>query len=215
MMTFFVGGHPMAQTVHTETIELPAPSWATPRPIHKVLESRRSVRSYDRSPLSLEEVATLLWAAQGITGPDGERTAPSAGGLYPLEVYLVAGRVEDLADGIYRYDPRAHGLIRVGEKSRRADLAHAALGQDCVRTAPAMLVLAGVLSRTTSKYRSRSLRYVHMESGAAAENVYLAANALGLGTVLVGAFDDASVKDVLGLRKGEEPLILLPVGRPR
>jgi len=209
------GGHSMAQTVHTDIIELPSPSWTAPMPLDRALEARRSIRSYARTPLTRAEIATLLWAAQGVTGPGGERTAPSAGGLYPLEVFLVAGRVDDLPEGVYRYDPASHDLIRTAEKAPRAALAHAALGQDCVRTAPAVIVLAAVPSRTTSKYRSRSLRYVHIESGAAAENVYLAATSLGLGTVLVGAFEDADVKNVLNLEKEVEPLILLPVGRPR
>lgn len=183
-------------------------------PVEAALSRRRSVRDYRADPLALAEAGQLLWAAQGITGPDGrKRTAPSAGALYPLEVYLVAGRVEGLPAGIYRYQPDRHALLRVAQGDIRQVLSEAALDQECVRDAPAALVFAAVYGRTTGKYGDRGVRYVHMEVGHAAQNVYLQAESLGLGTVMVGAFHDDRVQAVLHMAADEEPLAIMPAGR--
>jgi SagB-type dehydrogenase family enzyme len=96
----------------------------------------------------------------------------------------------------------------------RAELARAALDQDCVRAAAAVLVFAAVERRTTRKYSVRGVRYMHLETGHAAQNAWLQATALGLGAVAVGAFDDAAVKALLALPTEEQPLYLMPVGRP-
>jgi SagB-type dehydrogenase family enzyme len=159
-------------------------------------------------------LAQLLWAAQGITGPEGLRTAPSAGALYPLEVDVAIGEVGGLPSGIYRYSPDRHELVLVKEGDRRRELRAAALGQDYVEAGAAVITLAAVYGRTTEKYGERGIRYVHMEVGHAAENVWLQATALGLGAVAVGAFDDGPVKRILGLARDEEPLCLIPVGHP-
>jgi SagB-type dehydrogenase family enzyme len=196
-------------------IALPGPRTQGTRSLEEVLAARRSVRSYARSPLTLAEVGQLLWASQGITDPEGRRTAPSAGALYPLEVYLAAGAVEGLAPGVYRYDPQGHHLLPTGEGDRRASLATAAGGQQWVRDGAAVVVLAAVFARTEKKYGARAERYVHLEAGHAGQNVCLEATALGLATVVVGAFDDRAVQRALGLPAAEEPLVLLPVGRRR
>jgi SagB-type dehydrogenase family enzyme len=208
-------GAPPARPAGPALVALPAPQRQGRLTLEEALQARRSVRDFARTPLRLAEVAQLLWAAQGVTNAEGKRAAPSAGALYPLEVYLVAGEVEGLPAGLYRYRPEGHELQRIGESDLRRPLAAAALGQDCVREAPAVLAITGVSERTAKKYGPRAARYVHMESGAAAENVYLEATALGLGTVLVGAFDDDAVARTLGLPRGEAPLCLLPIGRPR
>lgn len=183
--------------------------------LERALDQRRSVRTYRDEPLTLKEVSQLLWAAQGVTHPNGYRTAPSAGALYPLDLYLTGGRVTDLSDGVYRYHPRDHVLIRTGREDRRRALAAAALQQDWVREGAVVIVIAGVYERTTGKYGDRGVRYTHIEVGHAAQNMYLQAEALDLGTVLVGAFSDGKVREVLGLSDRERPLALLPVGRVR
>jgi SagB-type dehydrogenase family enzyme len=195
---------------------------ALPRPLaggrvalEPALRERRSVREYADTAITRAQLAQLLWAAQGVTGPDGLRTAPSAGALYPLEVLVVAGRVARLPAGVWRYEPRPHALVPVAEGDRRRALERAALGQACVADAAAVIVLAAVYRRTTAKYGERGRRYVHMEVGHAAQNVCLQAVALDLGTVVVGAFEDAEVHGVVGLARDEEPLVLIPVGRPR
>ncbi len=193
-----------------EYITLPEPLLKGKMSVEEAIQKRRSVRSFDSRELSLETISQLLWATQGITEPSyGLRAAPSAGALYPLEVYLVK------SDGVYHYIPRGHKLERVSEKDVRSALARAALGQGFIGEAPISIVLTAIPSRTTSKYRSRGIRYVHMEIGYAAENLHLQGVALGLGSVSVGAFQDSEVARVLGLPKGEEPLIIVPLGYPR
>ena len=164
---------------------------------------------------ALEDVAQLLWAAQGITGRRSFRAAPSAGALYPLELYLVAGDVDGLSPGIYRYRPRTHDLVLIANGDLRKPLAKAALDQSVVRRAPATLVLTGIYQRTMKKYGQRGRRYVHMEVGHAAQNVYLQATARGLGTVMVGAFHDQEVSTTLELPSDHVPLGLMPVGHER
>ena len=183
--------------------------------LEETLYKRRSVRDFTSEPLSLEAVSQLLWAAQGITSDWGGRTAPSAGGLYPLEIYLVAGNVSQLAPGIYKYIPQSHELRKVKEGDVRKQLAGAALGQSCVQDGAINIVIAAVYARVTPRYSERALRYVHMEAGHAAQNVYLQANALNLGTVAVGAFIDAEVKKTIAMPENEAPLYLLPVGHPQ
>ncbi len=194
---------------------LPQPRRSGPWSVEGALAERRSVREYTGEVLTRAELAQLLWAAQGVTGAEGLRTAPSAGALYPLEVYVAVGAVEDLASGIYRYEPGRHALALVAVGDRRAELAAAALGQECVRDGAAVLALAAVYRRTTAKYGERGIRYAHMEVGHATQNVCLQAVALGLGTVVVGAFEDRDVKKVMGMGNHEEPLCLMPVGRVR
>lgn len=195
-------------------ISLPPPRLKSDISVEEALLHRRSHRSFASSPLSLQEVAQLLWAAQGVTDKAfGFRTAPSAGALYPLEVYFVAGQVEGLPPGVYRYLPEEHVLCEVLQGDRREELFRVALLQRWVKEAPGVLVFTAIYERTTRKYGERGIRYVHMEAGHAAQNVYLQAEALGLGTVVVGAFEDGGVQRVLGLPVNEQPLYLMPVGR--
>jgi SagB-type dehydrogenase family enzyme len=196
-----------------ERVKLPAPSLKGSMTVEEALKQRRSVREFSTVALELAEVAQLLWAAQGATSPDGHRAAPSAGALYPLELYLVAGNVAGLPAGLYRYQSAAHELVRLSRGDLRQDLAAAARGQVSVRSAPAVLAIAGVYQRTAVKYGERAPRYVHIEVGHAAQNVYLQVQARGLATVIVGAFDDKRVQELLGLPGDQVPLALLPVGR--
>lgn len=198
-----------------ESIDLPDPRREGDVAVERALETRRSVREYADKPLSLAALAQLAWAAQGITGPAGYRTAPSAGALYPLELYVVAGEVLGLEAGVYRYVPAEHRLVRHAGGDPRGAVARAAQMQGWIADAPAILVLAGVTERSAGRYGDRAARYVSMEVGHAAQNVYLQAEALGLGTCMVGAFRDWQLKRVLALSEAEEPLALLPVGTPR
>ncbi|MBS7625929.1 SagB/ThcOx family dehydrogenase [Candidatus Bathyarchaeota archaeon] len=194
-------------------ISLPAPRLDSDYSLELALARRRSIRDYGVGPLKLQELSQLLWAAQGVTDPRGLRTAPSAGGLYPLEVYVVAGDVEGLTGGVYKYVPGSHTLRMVLEGDRRRDLCDAALGQSWVGNAPANIVITAVYERTTIKYGERGVRYVHIEVGHAAQNLCLQATALNLGAVTVGAFHDDRVKTLLNLPESERPLYLIPIGR--
>jgi len=194
-------------------LELPKPRTQGPMSLELCLERRRSIREFSPRPLNLEELSQLLWAGQGITHRMGYRTAPSAGALYPIELFVCAWEVDRLTQGIYWYHPNGHRIEYYAQVPARKDLARAALDQDSVRLAPAVIVVAAVYSRTTKKYGERGIRYVHMEAGHVAQNIYLQATALHLGTVAIGAFYDNQLKKLLSFRQ-EEPLYLLPVGRP-
>jgi SagB-type dehydrogenase family enzyme len=198
-----------------ELITLPQPVLDSKISIEAALQERRSIRDYTPESLSISEISQLLWAAQGITRPGGYRTAPSAGALYPLEVFLVSGQVDNLPAGVYRYKPEEHGLNLVLTGDILEELSAAALGQDAIRNAPAAIVITGIFERTMVKYGNRGIQYVHMEVGGAAENIYLQAESLDLGTVFIGAFHDDQVSQVLNLDDQEEPLCIMPVGKPR
>jgi len=206
----------------TTVVKLPDPARDGKVSVEKTLAERRSVRQYADSPLTLADISQLLWAAYGITQPvpnvpmlrGGLRTAPSAGALYPLELYVVAGSVTDLAPGIYRYRSETHDLVLISAGDKRQALFEAAGEQACVKSAPAAIVYSAVFSRNTVKYGDRGReRYVCMDLGHSAENVYLQCGSLGLGTCAIGAFIDADLKRVVGMTKAEEPLYIMPVGR--
>ena len=197
-----------------EYISLPATTVATDgQPLEKLLQQRRSVRTFGKAPLSLATLGQLLWAAQGITHPKGLRTAPSAGALYPLELYVVAGEVEGLPPAVYRYLPKDHRLLETAPGDRRQALAKAALYQLWLDDAAVVVVFTAIYARTTRKYGKRGERYVHIEVGHAAQNLFLQAEALSLGTVDVGAFRDNKVSKLLDLPDDTQPLLLMPVGK--
>ena len=198
-----------------EAVSLPAPQFDGRTSIENSLLERRSVRQYRDENLTLGELSQLLWAAQGVTSRRGYRTAPSAGALYPLEIYIAAGKVIDLAPGIYKYEPNEHKLVKTYDGDRRRDLWGAALEQDPIKNAPVVLVFCAIYERTTRKYGERGIRYVQMEVGHAAQNVCLQAVSLGLGTVVIGAFNDNEVKKVLKLDTDEWPLCIMPAGKFR
>lgn len=190
--------------------------------LEEALRRRRSVREYESSPLTIEELSQLLWAAYGVTETTWSlKTTPSAGGTYPLDIYVVArprgvslSLSEFLAPGSYRYDYKTHCIELVKEGDLSSDLYQAALMQEWVRAAPVNIVLVGVFERTTRRYGDRGIRYVWMESGHASQNIYLQATALGLGTVAIGAFYDDKVREAIGVNKGE-PLYIMPIGRAK
>jgi SagB-type dehydrogenase family enzyme len=194
-------------------IELPKPSLKGAMAVEEALAKRRSVREYSDLALTLNELSQLLWAAQGLTSSDGHRTAPSAGALYPLELYVVVGKVDGLSSGVYKYRPSEHELSLLASGDKRPELYRACLEQDFIAKAAVSIVFAAVYERATGKYGERGRRYVHYEVGHAAQNVYLQATALHLGSVVVGAFQDDRVRKVVQLARDEEPLYVMPVGK--
>jgi SagB-type dehydrogenase family enzyme len=194
-------------------------TFAEPQPgggvaLERCIRQRRSVRSFDDRVLNQGQLGQLLWAAQGVTGADAKRAVPSAGALYPLELYVAAGKVASLAPGVYRYLPGRHELHLVAPGHQREKLIDAARGQDWIAMAPVVICIAAVFERTTVKYGNRGRGYVYMEAGHAAESLMLQAVALGLATTMVGAFSDDEVKRLLHLGSDEIPLCLIPVGIP-
>jgi len=190
-------------------IKMPVPATDSSFSVERAINERMSIRSYKDTSLTLKEISQLLWASQGIVA-SGRRASPSAGATYPLEIFLVAGKVEGLKPGLYKYINKEHSLELIKEGDLRPALSAAALGQDTLLKAPATLVVAAVFERTRARYGAKAERYVHMEAGHVGENIMLQATALGLGTVPVGAFVDSEVKKLLGIK--EEPLYLFPVG---
>lgn len=205
-----------------QTISLPAPRLDSDFSIEEVMLKRRSHRNFVKSAISIEDLSQVLWAAYGITKPDnsreifrgGMRTAPSAGATFPLEVYAIAGKVNGLEKGVYRYIADGHKLVKVIDEDIRTELAKAAINQEMIEDAPASLFFSAVFERTMQRYGDRAReRYVCMEMGHVAQNVYLQLEAMGMGTCAVGAFNDSKVSEVMNLPEGEEPLYIMPIGR--
>lgn len=203
-----------ATTDEPDIVALPPPERNLAQPLGQALARRRSIRSFTSQPVPLAAVSQLLWAAQGTTAADGRRTAPSAGALYPLELHVVTARVEGLGPGVYRYVPDSHVLRPASGETIVPALSRAAFGQQAVADAAAVVVIAAVAQRTSHKYGGRASRYVAFEAGAASQNLALQAAGQGLGTVVIGAFDDGAVARALRLAPGERPLALMPIGRP-
>jgi SagB-type dehydrogenase family enzyme len=193
-----------------ESPALPKPQSRGTLSLEETLARRRSRREFTQEPLTAAMLSQLLWASSGITHGDGYRTAPSAGALYPLEIYLATPA------GFYHYEPRGHRLAPRFERDSRPDIRRAALGQEAVADAPAVFVIAAVYERSAEKYgRARAERYVHLEAGHVAQNLLLQAVTLDLAAVPIGAFDDEELHRALGLPPDHRPLYLIPVGHPR
>jgi len=199
--------------VGNSSIALPEPVYESDTSIEEALLARRSIRNYREGALTLQELGQLLWAAQGITDPSGKRTAPSAGALYPLEVYIVVGNVEGLDAGVYKYRPETHDLVKTLDGDRRKDLTRVALNQEYITQGAVDIIITAVYERVTRKYGDRGVMYTHMEAGHAAQNICLQVVPLNLGTVTIGAFENDGVRRVLELPIDEEPLYIMPVGR--
>ena len=193
-----------------ERMKLPDPRTESDVSLEEAIAARRSVRSFADQSLTWEEISQLAWAAQGITDEQrGFRAAPSAGALYPMEMYLVT------AEGIFHYLPAGHAVEKLSGEDLRGALSAAALNQASVADAAVDVVLTAVYARTRAKYGGRAERYVHIEAGHVGQNILLQAVALGLGGVPIGAFDDDAVARVLDLPEDHEPVYIIPVGAPR
>ena len=188
--------------------------------VEAALFNRRSQRNFIDQAITAEQLSQILWAAYGVTQPrpdlpnlrGGLRTTPSAGALYPLEIYAIVGNVIGIEPGVYRYISEEHKIVRVIDRDVRAELTEAALRQRMVSDAPASIFYSAVFDRMTGRYGERGILYTYIEVGHSAQNVYLQAEALGLGTVAIGAFIDDRVREVLNLPDDETPLYLMPFG---
>ena len=200
----------------TKKIKLAKPSVKGKTSLEETLKNRRSVRSYTAQDIKPEDIAQLLWSGQGITNKHCFRTAPSGGALYPLDLYLVAKDIKkaDIKAGVYHYIPQTHSLELIKAGDIRKSLQAASLFQNCVANAPISIVITAEYKRITKKYGKRGMRYAVIEAGCVSQNISLQATAIGLATVLVGAFNDKDVKDALGIKKDHEPLLILPIGYP-
>jgi SagB-type dehydrogenase family enzyme len=197
--------------IKQDYVILPAPVLKSTVSIEEAILHRRSRRLYEEKPIILGQLSQVLWAAQGVTGQIGNyklRAAPSAGALYPMELYII------LPKGVYHYLPEKHKLEKVKDGDLRPKLAKAALDQRWVRKASCNIIITAVYERTMAKYSERGIRYAILEAGSVAENIYLQAESLGLGTVSVGAFIDKKVQETLGIPEDRRPLLIMPLGYP-
>lgn len=178
--------------------------------LEQAIDDRRSIREFKKEALTLEEISQILWAAQGITDELGRfRSTPSAGALYPLELFIVTEQ------GIYNYYPEDHALVMLSSDDIREGLSKACVSQEFVGDAPLSIVITGVFERTRKKYGQRGDRYVYIEAGHCCQNILLEATALGLGAVPVGAFYDEELLKILNLENSYSPIYVVPIGRPR
>ncbi|MGA2157789.1 MAG: SagB/ThcOx family dehydrogenase [Dehalococcoidia bacterium] len=194
-----------------DVIKLPPAKLKGKISVEEALHARRSTREYSATALKLEDVAQLLWAAQGITAAKGLRTAPSPIAVYLVQAYLVAGNVDGLKPGVYSYKPQDHSLELVKGGALESQLA--GLGQQVFGAAPALVVIASVDDKASKTFGDFAVRASSLEIGHVAENVALQATAMGLGLVTASGFDNGKARDILGLPASETPVYLIPVGR--
>ncbi len=196
-------------------ISLPKPSLDGKVSVERGIQQRRTIRDFRETPLSLVHLSQLLWSAQGITDPKGAgRAAPSGGARYPLDIYVIIGKksIENLEEGIYHYMPENHSISSIDKRDLRREIGSASLGQMWMAKAPVMFVITAEYPRITGRYGDRGIRYAQIEVGHVGQNLFLQAEALGLGAGIVGAFNDAEVAKVLGVPRQHEPLLIMPVG---
>lgn len=178
----------------------------------KILNSRRSGRKYSTEELSFENLSLLFWSMNGIsmkTENFDYRTSPSAGALYPVETYLVANRVENLEPGIYHHNVKDNKLEFIRDGYFGEELAHAALGQKICERSAAVFVWTAIPARSKWKYKERALRYIYLDAGHIAQNLHLAAEALGLGACMIGAFFDSEINNILSVDGENETVIYM------
>jgi SagB-type dehydrogenase family enzyme len=203
-------------------VELPEPRRRGTYTFEELVPLRRSVRRWTGESLTLSELGQLLWAAYGVTGPGPtsaapsppRRAVPSGFALYPLELRVMAGAVEDLEPGTYRYVPERHALGPLEAGDRREGAAAGCPGQEWVGGAPVLLLLAGREAGLRAKVGDLAPAILQYEVGHVAEHVHLQAAALELGTVIIGAFEAGPVSRVFSLPEDLRPHLLMPAGRP-
>ncbi len=196
------------------TGELPPPHVHLGSSLEEVLRLRRSIRAYRNASVPLSSAAQLLWAAQGVTDGEGHRTTPSAGAVYPLEASLIAGDVEGLEPGVYRYLAASHRLEHFRPGDVRRPLARACLDQEFIADASLSILLLADTRGMRTKYGDAAEEYTAIEAGCALQNMALQAIALDLGSVIIGAFHEPVVIELLGLGPHERPISMLTIGHP-
>jgi SagB-type dehydrogenase family enzyme len=197
------------------SVSLPRPSFDGKISVEKAIKGRRTVRDCSEKGLPLNTLSQLVWSGQGITDPlENKRAAPSGGALYPLDLYVLIGEngVEKMEGGVYRYLPKEHSLLPIAKGDRRREIALASLSQMWMVRASVIMIITAEYRRITGKYGERGIRYALIEAGHVGQNLFLQAEALGLGAGIVGAFNDSEVSNIAGLQPKHEPLLMMPVG---
>lgn len=193
-------------------VPLPRPVFGETNSLWDILNQRRSRRRYTSDPISMTTLATLLWAAQGITlsVPNYQfRTAPSAGALYPVETYLATYYVSGIKQGIYHFNVLDFALEEIAQGNFGEHLTRAALDQAMAGRGAVLFIWTAIVLRSMWKYRNRCIRYIFMDAGHIAQNLQIAASAMGLGCCTIGAFYDDEINQILGVDGEEETVIYL------
>jgi SagB-type dehydrogenase family enzyme len=181
-----------------------------PRPVHDqladVITARRSCRAFSGAALALSDLSHLTYLALGTQG-DGRRCLPSAGGLYPLDLYVAAGNVDGLDPGLMHYDPLGHALSRLTDGSPLQAVRDAVFIPEALDGAAAVFLITAVFGRSKIKYGERAYRFALMEAGHATQNLLLAATDRGLGSCPVGGFIDDRLHDLIGVDGVEEAVL--------
>jgi len=197
-----------------EIIELPHPKDVqVDIKLVEAMEKRRSLRRYSDKPLTLEELSFLLWCTQGVKEKYQNvtfRMVPSAGARHAFETYILVNNVKGLNSGLYRYLALDHKLQEVEMSAEIADkLVDACLGQTFIKNSAVTFIWVAVAYRMTWRYGERGYRYMFLDAGHVAQNLYLAAEGIGCGTCVIGAYDDDAVNRLLGIDGKEQFAIYL------
>lgn len=190
-----------------EKVKLPEPDTTGGPPIWDCLKKRRSIRNYKDKPVSLKELSQILWGSYGVTAREWGyylKTAPSAGALYPIEIYVASFNVEGLKKGIYHFNPLEMTLRGIFEGDFSKEITHACLGQDFILDSAFLLILTAVPSRTMGRYRERGVRYILMDLGCIIQNIYLSLTAMNMGGCIIGAFSDSAMNKLMNLNPEKE-----------
>ena len=178
----------------------------------EVLQRRKSIRAFSAQPLTMIDLAFLLWASTGIQRIEHGyefRTAPSAGALYPIETYVAVNNVEDVEKGIYHYNIKNHSLEQIKTGDFGNKLAHAALNQKICADASVVFIWTAVFMRSKWKYAQRAYRYAYLDAGHIAQNLALAATSITCGSCQIGAFFDDEINSIVGIDGTEESSIYI------
>ena len=204
-----------SQAHQEAVVRLPLPASQGEVSVEQAIKLRRTIRSFSSRALNLDQLAQLLWAASGITEDNGyKRAAPSAGALYPMDVYVVMGQdgVPPMEAGVYHYEPATHQLVKVLKGDMRSSVARASLSQMWMSKAPLTMIITAEYARATGKYGKVGIKYALIEAGHIGQNIFLQAQALGLEAGIVGAFHDAELTGAIHITSNHEPVLLMPVG---
>lgn len=182
--------------------------------VREAIETRRSVRHYTQTSLSLKELSFLLWCTQGVKEVSGRqvtlRTVPSAGARHAFETYLLVNRVAELPGGLYRFLALEHKLLQLNLDPTLSDrITEACWNQQFVKLSAVTFIWTAVVYRMTWRYGERGYRYLHLDAGHVCQNLYLAAAAVDCGVCAIAAYNDEAMNTLIGLDGKEHFVIYL------
>jgi SagB-type dehydrogenase family enzyme len=207
----FTNGKKAEKKEEKNVIYLPKPQFSGKISIETALLKRRSIRKYTDSPLTLKETGQLLWAAQGITNERGFRTAPSAGAVYPMNLYIIVQNAGGMEKAIYRYIPQGHKLLKIKNTSK---INFSKISrQSWISKASVIFVITADYKRISEVYGGWGVKFANMEAGHIAQNIQLQGVSIAVGSCVVGAFEGIEISALLNLTQKETPVYLVAVGK--